>query len=97
MAGMGAESASGPWDLLLQYGPVILIISVAAMTLALAARRPISAIPAVLAGALLYWGMYGQANLPAVYAAIAIGLVVWTGLFFWVRGLSRRSAPRSSA
>jgi hypothetical protein len=96
MADMGADSTGGFWGALLQYGPAILVVSIAAMTLALGVQRPIAIIPAVLAGALLYWGMYDQDRLPVMYAAIVIGFLAWASLFLWVRGLPWRSAPESS-
>jgi hypothetical protein len=98
MADMGssASSAGGPLGFLLQYGPLILLVSIAAMTLSLASRRSIAALPALVAGAALYWGMYGQDRLPVMYAAIIVGLLTWAAAFLWVNGLVPRTTPRTS-
>ena len=46
-------------------------------------RRPVTAIPALLAGAVLYAGMYAQNSLPVMYASIAVGYLTWAALALW--------------
>lgn len=74
---------------LVQVGPPLLIISVAAITVSLGIRRRAAVIPAVLAGAVMYGGMYLQSGLPLMYASIALGLIVWTSLYIWTHGRGR--------
>ena len=90
MEGMGSGSggqtaSSGLFGNLLRFlvqvGPPLLIISVAAMTVALGLRRRAAVIPALLAGAVMYTGMYLQARVPLMYASIALGLIVWISLY----------------
>lgn len=100
MAGMSAgtqgQTTSGQHPgllaFLLQAGPVILLVSIAAFALSLATRRWVAAVPALLVGGVIYWGMYGQPNLPLMYVTMALGLLGWATIFFWVRGLPRRRA-----
>ncbi len=75
---------------LLQAGPVILLVSIGAFTLSLTTRRWVAAIPALLVGGVIYWGMYGQPRLPVMYVTMALGLLVWAVIFLWVRDLPRR-------
>lgn len=92
MAGMTKNStqpaASGPLAGLLaalaQHGPAILVVSTLAITLAVALRRPLAAIPILAAGALLYWGMYLQPTLPAMYVSIVLGLAAWLAISAWL-------------
>ena len=51
---------------------------------ALGPRRQ-AAIPAVLAGAVLYAGMYAQTDPAVMYAAIAVGYTTWSALYLWAR------------
>lgn len=98
MAGMSMGSqgqvtsgqSPGILAFLLQAGPTILPISVGAFTLSLAIRRWVAAIPVLLAGVVIYWGMYGQQSLSVMYVTIVLGLFCWTVVFLWVRGLPRR-------
>ncbi len=75
---------------LVQVGPPLLIISVAAITVSLGLRRRAAVIPSLLAGAVMYAGMYLQSGVPLMYASIALGLVVWTSLYIWTQ---RRRQP----
>ncbi len=77
---------------LLQAGPAILLVSIGAFALSLASRRWVAAIPALLVGGVMYWGMYGQPRLPVMYVNMALGLLGWAVVFLWVRGLRRRRA-----
>lgn len=55
------------------------------MSVAFALRRPVAAVPAVLAGAVLYAGMYTQSNQALMYGSIAVGYAAWIGTHLWVR------------
>jgi hypothetical protein len=70
---------------LVEVGPPLLIISVVAITVSLGLRRRAAVIPAVLAGAVMYAGMYLQSAVPLMYASIALGLIVWTSLYVWTQ------------
>ena len=94
MAGMsattsGQTASSGLFGslvrFLVQVGPPLLIISVVAIAVSLGIRRRAAVIPALLAGGVMYAGMYLQSGAPLMYAAIALGLVSWTSLFFWTQ------------
>ena len=92
--GAQGQASSGPptaiLAFLLQAGPAILLISIGAFALSLVSRRWMAAIPALLVGGVIYWGMYGQPRLPVMYVTMALGLLGWAVVFFWVRGLPRR-------
>jgi hypothetical protein len=75
---------------LLQAGPTILLVSIAAFALSLTMRRWMAALVALLVGGVIYWGMYGQSRLPVMYVTMALGLLGWAVIFLWVRGLPRR-------
>jgi hypothetical protein len=98
MAGMegsrGQTASSGRFGslirFLVQVGPPLLIISVVAITVSLGLRRRPAVIPAVLAGAVMYSGMYLQSGVPFMYASIALALIVWTSLYAW----TQRGQPR---
>ena len=71
MPGTGGAPRHGLLGVLLRIGPGLLIASVLLITAAFAlSRRPRAAVPALLAGALLYWGMYAQPSLTLMYASI---------------------------
>lgn len=99
MSGMstGVQGGNGgqPTPLLaflLQTGPVILLVSIGMFALSLALRKWVAVIPALLVGAVIYWGMYGQPRLPVMYITMALGLLGWAMVFLWVRGHPRRRA-----
>ncbi len=94
MAGMGSTSSgrtasSGLFgnlvSFLVQFGPPLLIISVVAIAASLGIRRHTAVIPAIVAGAVMYAGMYLQSSAALMYASIALGLSVWTSVYFWTR------------
>lgn len=102
MAGMGpapattaASTASshpgGVLGVLVTIGPELLVVSALLITVSLALRRRVAAIPALAAGALLYWGMYAQASDAVMYAAIAVGYVLWAATYVWTRVRRPRS------
>ncbi len=92
MEGMGSSSSGQPASsgllgnlirFLVQVGPPVLMISVAAISVSLGLRRRAAVIPALLAGAVMFAGMYLQSGAPLMYASIALGLMVWTSLYIW--------------
>ncbi len=86
MPGTGGAPRHGLLGVLLRIGPGLLIASVLLITAAFAlSRRPRAAVPALLAGALLYWGMYAQPSLTLMYASITVGYTAWAALYLWVR------------
>ena len=94
MSGTGAGAPHGVLGVLLRAGPWLLVVSVLLVTAAFAlTRRPAAAIPALLAGAVLYAGMYRQASLPVMYASIAVGYTAWIALYLRVRRGHHRPAP----
>ena len=94
MAGMSVSATSdlhpGLLAFLLQAGPAILLVSIGSFALSLAMRRWVAAIPTLLAGGVIYWGMYEQLRLTVMYSTMALGLLGWAAVFLWVRGLPRR-------
>jgi hypothetical protein len=91
MPGTGGAPRHGLLGVLVRIGPGLLIASVLLITAAFAlSRRPRAAVPGLLAGALLYWGMYAQPSLTLMYASIAVGYTAWAALYLWVR---RQPAP----
>jgi hypothetical protein len=71
-----------------------MLTSAALVTAAFAlSRRPVTALPALLAGAVLYAGMYAQRSLPITYASIAVGYLAWTALALWAARGSTSAIP----
>ena len=95
MAGMSTSGGTHPGLLgaLIRIGPGLLIASVVLVTAAFALRHRLAAAPALLAGAVMYAGMYAQANQAAMYASITVGYAAWTGLYLWLRAC--RPAPQT--
>jgi hypothetical protein len=98
MAGMGSEhqgagaAASPGWlDVLLRWGPEILVVSVLLIVASVALRRRWAALPAVGEGLILYIGMYVQPNLTLMYGAIVVG----TALLILAYAASFRLPERS--
>jgi hypothetical protein len=86
MSGTGPGAPHGVLGVLLRIGPWLLVGSILLVTAAFGlTRRPATAILALLAGDLLYAGMYAQPNLAVMYAAIAVGYTAWGALYLWVR------------
>lgn len=82
MSGTGPGAPQGLLGALLRIGPWLLVGSVLLVTAAFGlTRRPATATLALLAGALLYAGMYAQPNLTVMYAAIAVGYTAWGALY----------------
>ena len=96
MTGNMVQPASSPpvsslVRFLIQVGPPLLIISVAAISLSLGIRRRAAVIPALLFGVVTYAGMYLQSGVLVMYAAIAFGLIGWISLYIWAQGRQRSS------
>lgn len=90
MAGMtgmtapGSGHPGGALGALVRIGPWLIVASALLVTAAFAlTRRPRAAIPALVAGAVLYAGMYAQNSLPVMYASIAVGYLTWAALALW--------------
>jgi hypothetical protein len=78
---------------LLQAGPVILIVSIAAIALAVGVRRRVALLPVVGAGLVLYWGMYMQAARPVMYSSVVLGLATLAAAYIWsTRAIKEREA-----
>ncbi len=95
MGSQGQATGGQPTSILaflLQAGPVILLVSIGAFALSLTTRRWVAALPALLVGGVIYWGMYGQPRLPVMYVTMVLGLLGWAVVFLWVRGLPHRRA-----
>ena len=103
MAGMGSQANTASAEslavlvFLIERGPAILLVSIAAIVLSLAAQRREAVIPGLLGGGILYWGMYAQDRLFIMYASIVIGLLVWATAYAWAHGKIRRGARRTAA
>lgn len=83
MSGANAPTQGGFLGFLLEYGPFILLVSVALVTIGLALRRSWAAVPALAAGAVLYWGMYAQASYFVMYVSLALGFAAWAAIHRW--------------
>lgn len=86
MSGTGVGAPNGVLGVLLRIGPWLLVVSVLLVTATFGTtRRPATALLALLAGVVLYAGMYLQPNLVVMYVSIAIGYAAWGALYLWVR------------
>ena len=89
MGGMGHATTrtgtGGVAGFLLDHGPTIFITSIILVSTTLVLRRPVAAAVAAAIGALMYWGMYVQADVTAMYVTIAAGFVAWLILLTTVR------------
>ncbi len=85
-SGAAAPShAGGVLGFLVTIGPELLVLSILLVTVSLALRRRAAALPALVAGALLYWGMYAQGSDALMYATIAVGYAIWAATYAWTR------------
>jgi hypothetical protein len=95
MTGTGPGHPGGVAGALVRTGPRLIVASALLVTAAFAlTRRPATAIPALLAGAVLYAGMYAQPSLPVMYASIAVGYLTWTALLPWVTRRRQMASPQ---
>jgi hypothetical protein len=80
MSGMGKGTtpshAPGWLDLLIRFGPEILIVSILILTIAVGLRRTSAGVPALLGGLVLYVGMYAQPSLAVMYATMVVGVAL---------------------
>ncbi len=84
MTGTGPGAPGGALGALVRAGPWLMLASALLVTAAFALTgRPVTALPALLAGAVLYAGMYAQHSLPVMYASIAAGYLGWAALTLW--------------
>jgi hypothetical protein len=96
MTGTGSGRPGGALGALVQIGPWLIVASALLVTAAFAlTRRPVTAIPALVAGAVLYAGMYAQNSLPVMYASIAVGYLTWAAVALWAA--HNPAAPRTPA
>ncbi|SLJ61055.1 hypothetical protein [Mycobacteroides abscessus] len=95
MAGMSTSghTPSGPLGALVRIGPVLLIVSIVLVTVAFALRRRLAAVPALIAGVVMYAAMYAQPSLTVMYTGLALGYATWIGLFLWLRTRARHRPP----
>ena len=97
MDGMAGPPQGGVLGVLTTYGPVILAVSILLVTLSLGLRRPVAAIPALAAGAVLYWGMYAQPSYPVMYLTLAAGFGGWIVTYLWTRRVGPTPSHREAA
>lgn len=98
MTGSGPGAPGGALGALMRAGPWLMAVSVPLVTVAFAlSRRPATAIPALLAGAILYAGMYAQHDTAVMNASIAAGYLGWTALALWARPRRTRATPGPAA
>ncbi|MGQ0575500.1 MAG: hypothetical protein ACT4RN_15035 [Pseudonocardia sp.] len=96
MADMTGPTQGGLIGVLIEYGPIILVVSVVLVTVSVALHRPLGAVPALAAGALLYWGMYAQPSYPVMYLSLALGFAGWAATYIWVRTRGSTAAASST-
>lgn len=96
MSSTGPQSAAippGSLGFLLHFGPEILGVSILLVAISLELRQKILAVPALAAGALLFWGMYGQRDSVMMYSMLGVAFAVWAALYVkWVLPFSRKMA-----
>ena len=99
MTGTGSGHPGGALGALVRIGPWLIVASALLVTAAFAlTRRPVTAIPALAAGAVLYAGMYAQNSLPVMYASIAVGYLTWAALALWAaRNPAAQATPPAPA
>ena len=84
MAATGSGHPGGTLGALVRIGPWLIVASALLVAGAFAlTRRTVTAVPALVAGGVLYAGMYFQNNLPVMYASIAVGYLTWAALAMW--------------
>jgi len=86
MTGADEPPRYGLVGTLTDVGPAILVVSTLLVTLGVGLRRPLAAVPALAAGAVLYWGMYAQPSYPVMYLTLALGFTGWLATYLWARG-----------
>ena len=81
---------------LIQSGPVILTVSIAAVALAVGIRRRFALLPVAVVGLVLYWGMYMQAVPLLMYSSVALGLATLAAAYLWSRRATEQRRVRAS-
>lgn len=78
--GEPAHTLSGPaWLVVVdQFGPEIVIASVLVLVLSILLNGRRGVLPALIGGAVLYLGMYGQADMALMYGAMIVGIMTLT-------------------
>jgi len=98
MGSMTSNSSSGHLGgavgVLVRFGPELLVVSVLLVVVSMALRRPLAAIPAAGAGALLYWGMHAQGGVTLMYVTLAVAYLAWVTTYIWARNRSARRVER---
>ncbi|MCA1716406.1 MAG: hypothetical protein LC781_05900 [Actinobacteria bacterium] len=74
--GASADQVPGWLDVVLRFGPEILIVSLLLVVVSIALRRRAAVLPAIGGGLILYIGMYAQPDMALMYAAILTGTVL---------------------
>ncbi len=88
----GSSHPGGLLGVLVTIGPELLVVSVLLVAVSFALRRPVAALPALIAGALLYWGMYSQASVVVMYVTIVVAYLAWAAIYVWNRTRPRRGS-----
>lgn len=99
MSRMGSSSkpaASGFLNMLLKFGPEILIVSIVLVTLSLLLRRNLFALLSVVVGAVVYWSMYMQASTMVMVIVTLLGFVAWGLLYAKTMPKRHREVDASS-
>jgi hypothetical protein len=93
--GAGAAHSPGWLDVLLRWGPEILVVSVLLIVASVALRRRWAALPAIGGGLILYVGMYAQPNLAVMYGTIIVGtallVLAYVASLRWPEIVGRRT------
>lgn len=84
-AGAPHNAVGAALHLLHRVTPGLLIGSIILIAVAFALRRPVTVVPALLAGVVLYAATHVQSDPPIMYAGMAVGYGVWISLYVWTR------------
>lgn len=85
MAGMSPHRDTGLLGLVHRISPMLLIVSIVLVAVAFALRRRTAALPALLAGGVLYGSLHLQSDPVLMYVGMAAGYGAWIALYFWTR------------
>ncbi|MGV0624434.1 hypothetical protein [Mycolicibacter minnesotensis] len=83
-------------EVLHRISPALLIASIVLVAAAFALRRRAAALPALMAGAVIYLSVHGQADPGVMYGGMALGYAVWVALYLWTRPRSGAGSSRGS-
>lgn len=97
MSGAADQATIGPLDAVVAFlvtaGPAILLLSLIAIGVTTLARRRAATGLVLVAGVVLFWGMYLQPSLSVMFVSIVAGLTALVVAYVWTRGgraLARR-------